>query len=92
MLPAMQKSDIAFSLHPPRLDAAVEVQLRRAGGMWIARVTASEIAVGIATSARAALAAAIEPLGEPAVTDLLADLGLLEPSLRVMEVERAAGA
>ncbi len=82
---------IEFSLSAPTLDFSVEVSLRRAGERWVARVLArDESRIGMGESARRALAAALTPLGASAVSALLADLGLLEPSLRVADLEAAA--
>ena len=82
---------IEFSLNAPTLDFGVEVSLRRAGERWVARAVArGEERIGMAESARRALAAALTSLGASAVSALLADLGLLEPSLRLAAVEAAA--
>lgn len=77
---------VDFTLQPAGM-APVRVLLRRAGTRWIARVDDGVVTVG--GSARVALIAALEPLGQRRVTVLLADLGLLEPSLAVMEIESA---
>jgi hypothetical protein len=84
----MDSDLIRFTLSPAALPP-VEVCLRRAGERWIARVEGSDLSAGMATSPRAALLAALEPFGQPAVTALLADLGLLEPSVRVLELQPA---
>lgn len=82
---------IDFTLTAPTLDFSVEVSLRRAGDRWVARVAArGEERIGMGESARRALAAALTSLGASAVAALLADLGLLEPSLRLAAVEAPA--
>jgi hypothetical protein len=87
-----QQATINFTLRVPTLDFAVDVGLRRSGERWVARVVArEEERLGMAPSARQALAAALAPLGSSAVTVLLADLGLLEPSVRVAAAKRAIG-
>ena len=63
------------------------VRLSLAGDRWVARVDES---VAIAGSARLALTAALEPLSTTPLKVLLADLGLLEPSIAVLELEHAA--
>lgn len=79
---------IEFTLTPATLSFAVAVRLRRAGERWVAQVGAcGQQWTGLAPSARAALAAALEPLGDRASTVLTADLGLLEPSVRVARLE-----
>lgn len=63
------------------------VRLNLAGDRWVARVDES---VAIAGSARLALTAALEPLSATPLKVLLADLGLLEPSVAVLELEARA--
>jgi hypothetical protein len=78
---------IEFTLHQP--DAPdVRVRLRRFVRGWAADIGSDVSSVGMGGSAREALTAALQPLGEGAVTRLLADLGLLGPSLAVLTVER----
>ncbi|CAN5756086.1 hypothetical protein BH23CHL7_BH23CHL7_09810 [soil metagenome] len=86
----MAGATVQFTLSPPALGQSVSVRLRRAGGRWVAQLDGSAQAVGIGSSARSALVAALEPLGSGAVTLLLADLALLGPSCRVLELERGA--
>ena len=69
---------------------AISVRLRRFGERWVAEVDAAGPNVAVGLTARDALAAALSPLGEATVALLLADLSLLEPSLRLLELERAA--
>ena len=85
------RAAIDFTLQAPGW-AAVNVRLRRSGERWAAEVAGDVSAIGIATSPRGALMAALEPLGPSAVTRLMADPGLLEPSLRVIELETAVSA
>jgi len=84
-------SAIDFTLDAPGC-AAVNVRLRRSGDRWAAEVAGDVSAIGIAVSPRQALMVALEPLGPSAVTTLMADLGLLEPSLRVVELAAARSA
>jgi hypothetical protein len=76
---------IDFPLNAPNVNLTVDVRLRRAGERWVARVVAhGEARFGLGRSARAALAAATAPLGTPVATALLADVGLVEPSLHLV--------
>lgn len=61
------------------------VRLARHGDRWVAHAGES---VAVGSSARLALTAALEPLGQASVRALLADLILLEPSLEVAAIER----
>jgi hypothetical protein len=63
------------------------VRLTIAGERWVARVGHS-IAVG--GSAGQALSTALHVLGKASERALLADLGLLEPSIAVAEIEKTA--
>ncbi len=63
------------------------VRLTAVGERWIARV-GETTAVG--AIARHALMAALEMSGTASMRALLADLGLLAPSLAVVEIERSA--
>ena len=65
----------------------LHVRLTLAGERWVARVGHS---VAVGRSARQALTVALEPLGTASIRALLADLGLLEPSIAVAEIERTA--
>ena len=87
----MNSATIAFTLQPSALGHPVSVRLRRTGERWVAQLEGSSTGVGIGGSPRSALQAALEPLGSRVAAMLLADLGLLEPSVRVIELERAAG-
>jgi hypothetical protein len=87
----MEGAMVHFTLSPPALGHSVSVRLRRTGRRWVAQLDGSAQAVGIGSSARSALVAALAPLGNGATTLLLADLGLLVPSVAVLEIERAAG-
>ncbi len=64
----------------------LQVRLTLAGERWVARVGHS---VAVGRSARQALTVALEPLGTASIRALLADLGLLEPSIAVAEIEAA---
>jgi len=83
------ESTIEFRLRPgsgPQL----EVRLRRLTRGWVADVAGIGAGPGVGRSARQALTAALQPLGDSTVRALLADLGLLEPSLAILNVERGA--
>jgi hypothetical protein len=85
----MDSTTIRLTLNPLTLGRPLSVQLRRAGGRWVARVDGGESSlVGMSASAGRALAGALEPLGESVARVLLADLALLEPSCQVLEMER----
>jgi hypothetical protein len=84
----MSQPAISFVLRPA--DAVpISVTLRRGTAAWTARVDGLNV-TGVGSSARAALAAAAAALGQDAAVALLADVGLLQPSLQVLQVERAA--
>jgi len=84
-----RSTDLAvdFTLAPAALRFAVEVRLRRSGQRWVAVVQIDGRAqTGIGTTARAALTAALDSLGQLAVTVLMADPALLEPSVAIAEM------
>lgn len=80
---------VEFTLTPVGC-AAVTVRLRRRAERWLAEVSGSPFAAGLGISAREALTAAIEPLGDKTIRLLLADIGLIEPSIAVLEIETEA--
>lgn len=82
-------STIEFTLRPAN-GSAVSVRMRRLSLGWSADVPGVGAGTGVGRSARQALTAALQPLGESAVRALMADLGLLEPSIAVLEVEAAS--
>ena len=65
----------------------LHVRLTLAGERWVCRVGHS---VAVGRSARQALTVALEPFGTASIRALLADLGLLEPSIALAEIERSA--
>lgn len=83
------ESTIEFSL---RLygEPMLNIRLRRLSAGWVADVLDVGFAPGVGRSARQALTAALQPLGDSAVRTLFADLGLLGPSLAVANAEKAA--
>lgn len=81
---------IEFTLQPAAPLPAIDVRMRRFGERWVAEAGSALPNVGVARSPREALVAALAPLGADAVTRLLADLSLLEPSCEVIELERAS--
>jgi hypothetical protein len=79
-----------FTLAPAAMQLVVDVQLRRCRERWIAVAsTNGRSQTGIGESPRQALSAALDPLGRLAVTALMADPGLLEPSILIAQA--AAG-
>jgi len=80
-------STIEFTLRPGN-GSAVSVRLRRLSLGWSADVLGVGAQTGVGRSARQALTAALLPLGESAVRALMADVGLLEPSVAVLGLER----
>lgn len=83
------QASIEFKLRPQRT-AAVHVRLRRIDARWLAEVSSPTSSVGVGASARQALTAALQPFGDAATHLLLADLGLLEPSVAVKALEAEA--
>jgi hypothetical protein len=83
---------LQFSLQPPAPLPPIEVRMRRFGDRWVAQAGSGMPSVGMATSPAEALKAALGPLGDIAVTRMLADLALLEPSIEVARLgsERSA--
>ena len=79
---------IQFTIEPAAPLPAVDVRMRRFGDRWVAEVGGDLPNIGLALTPRAALIAALEPLGERAVTRLMADLSLLEPSCEIAQLER----
>ncbi|MDL2336033.1 MAG: hypothetical protein QFC55_08385, partial [Chloroflexota bacterium] len=80
------ESTIKFSLRAgsrPELS----VTLRRLSLGWVAAVAGVGAGPGVGRTARQALTAALLPLGDGETRALLADLGLLEPSVTVLVME-----
>lgn len=84
------RPEIEFTLTPVGR-APVTVRLRRRHERWLAEVSGSAFAAALGATAREAMTAAFQPLGDAATRLLLADLGLLEPSIAVLEMEGAVG-
>lgn len=83
------ESTIEFSLRTgdgPELS----VRLRRLSLGWVADVAGVGAGPGVGRTARQALTAALLPLGNDATRGLLADLGLIEPSVAALALEQAA--
>ena len=72
------------------LATVVDVQLRRSGPRWVvtADVGGRQI-VAIGMSPRDAMRVCFEPLGQTRATALMADLGLLEPSVALLRMDAA---
>lgn len=79
-------SEIEFTLAPAGR-SPVTVRLRHRHERWLAEVSGSAFAAALGSTAREALTAAFQPLGDAATRLLLADLGLLAPSIAVLEME-----
>ena len=80
---------VCFQMWAPTLGVEAEVRLRRAGGRWIAVSEAHGREVtGIGPTARDAVVASLSWLGPLALSELLADLRLLDVSrqLRLLSV------
>jgi hypothetical protein len=86
----MDTGAVEFTLRPAGFAAPVHVRMRKRADRWAAEVRGPLSAVGIGSSAREALTAALEPFGEVRLRRLLADLGLLAPSIAILEWSRAA--
>ncbi len=83
------ESTIEFSLRAGD-GPVLSVRLRRLSLGWVADVAGVGAGPGVGRTARQALTAALLPLGDDTMRDLMADLGLLEPSVAVLSLERAA--
>jgi hypothetical protein len=90
MLRAMNEREatIEFTLQPPRAGEPVSVRLRRYLDRWVAELVGTTHPVAVGITPREALTVALTPLGDTQVRLLLADLGLLEPSVRIAELQR----
>ncbi|MDQ3408092.1 MAG: hypothetical protein M3472_08085 [Chloroflexota bacterium] len=83
--------DIRFHLAAPALPRSVHVRMRSFGERWVAVARIDEEAqLGLGSSARQALGAALVSLPASTRTALLADLALLPPSLQIAERARPA--
>lgn len=77
---------VNFRLGAPQLDFYVDVRLRSFDGRWMAVAEiAGEHEIGLASTARDALAASLSSLGAAAATALLADPRLIGVSSSVIE-------
>lgn len=81
------ESTIEFSLRTGD-GPVLSVRLRRLSLGWVADVAGVGAGPGVGRTARQALTAALLPLGSDATRSLLADIGLLEPSVAVLESEQ----
>jgi hypothetical protein len=83
-----QPADISFRLEGTGI--VVDVQLRRSGPRWVvtADVAGRQI-VAIGMTPREALRICFDPLGHTRATALMADLGLLEPSVALLRMDAA---
>ena len=83
------RSTVEFTLQPPGDAGELNVTMYSVGERRVARVAGVLDRTAVAVSARAALTAALAPLGERAITLVLADLRLLEPSCQIISIDRA---
>jgi hypothetical protein len=84
------RTSIEFTLWPGSGQTAVSVRLRRLAHGWVAEIGGGVANLGVGGTARQALAAALQPFGDSAIRALMADLGLLEPSVAVLAIEADA--
>ena len=84
------RTSIEFTLRSDGSQGAVSVRLRRLAHGWVAEVGGALSNIGVGGSARQALTAGLQPFCDSAIRALMADLGLLEPSVAVLEMEAAA--
>ena len=82
------ESTIEFSLRAGSLPELC-VTLRRLSLGWVAHVAGVGAGPGVGRTARQALTAALLPLGDEQTRVVLADIGLLAPSVAVREMDRA---
>lgn len=77
--------DIQFRLGPEALGHDLALRLRRCQDRWVAEaaIPGNRRHVGLGGSPRAALSAALAPLGQPAMVAVLADPGLMRPSFQL---------
>ena len=79
-------TNLDVRLTAPSLDLVVDVNLRSSGERWIAAAEIGGVVeIGLAATARHALAASLGSLGDRARALLLADLALLAPSVAIVE-------
>lgn len=83
------ESTIEFSLRTGD-GPVLSVRMRRLSLGWVADVAGVGAGPGVGRTARQALTAALLPLGDEQTRTVLADLGLLGPSLAVLALETAA--
>lgn len=81
------RTSIEFTIRPSNSQNAVRVRLRRLAHGWAAEIDGAMANIGVGGSARQALTAALQPFGDSAIRALMADLGLLEPSVAVLTIE-----
>ena len=84
---ARATGSIAFQLLAPTLGIEADVSVRNAAGRWISVSGAGGREVtGIGPTARAAVVASLAWLGQPVMSELLADLRLFDASWRLRDV------
>jgi hypothetical protein len=89
----MENGQLAIEFELRQASAVpVRGRLTRRSERWIAEVLGEVTSVAVGRTARQALTAALAAFGDHEARRLMADLGLLEPSLSVMEMEAAVSA
>ena len=84
---SMPDRSIGFRLNADRAAVDADVRLRRVGDRWISiSVSAGREVTGIGSTARMAIVASLDWLGPNAVRELLADLRLLDVSVKLASV------
>jgi len=84
---SMPDRSIAFRLNADRAAVEADVRLRRVGDRWISiSDSAGREVTGIGSTARMAIVASLDWLGPNAVRELLADLRLLDVSVKLTSV------
>lgn len=84
---SMPDRSIGFRLSADRAAIEADVRLRRVGDRWISiSVSAGREVTGIGSTARMAIVASLDWLGPNAVRELLADLRLLDVSVKLTSV------
>jgi hypothetical protein len=84
-------ADLRFELRAPRLGLVVDVSLSEHRDRWVARTLIGDRrAAAIGRSPREAVVSVLVGLGPAAVSELLADLSLLDVSRQLYEAAASA--
>lgn len=80
--------EVCFRVRAPTRGVEAEVRLRNAGGRWISVSEAiGREVTGIGPTARDAVVASLSWLGPRAMSELLADVGLLDVSHQLLQLK-----